>query len=33
LESRGTYDEVECQREILKEFGRCLQQIINSAVD
>lgn len=33
MESKGTYDDVECQREILKEFGRSLQQIISSACD
>jgi len=31
LETKGTYNDVETQREILKEFGRCLQQIITSA--
>lgn len=33
LETRGAFDDAECQREILKEFGRCLQQIINSAAE
>jgi len=33
LETRGAIDEAECQREILKEFGRCLQQIISSAAE
>jgi len=31
LETKGIFSEVDIQKEILKEFGRCLQQIISSA--
>lgn len=31
MESKGVSNDVELQRAVLREFGRCLQQIIQSA--